>query len=96
MIDFAGYSFDPNKGCFVCQHVLDGHPVLLFAHDEDGEIHFMCGGKDHSVDNLHVICLSHLLEQIRSISEMPTVGPGYMAERSEPGTKWEICTIEDE
>ena len=96
MIDFAGYSFDENKASFVCQHVLDGHPVLLFLHESEGDLQFMCGGGGHSVDNLHVVCLSHLLEQIRSMADVPVIQPGFMAERSEPGSMWKVEAIEDE
>jgi hypothetical protein len=40
MIDLAGYSFDDHKACIVYRHVLDGLPVLGFAHDGEGDLPF--------------------------------------------------------
>jgi hypothetical protein len=93
VIDFAGYSYAENKATIVCSHVLDGTPVLVFVHDSDGDIQFMCGVSGHGVDDAFVVELSHLLEHIRSMSDIPVVEPGFMAERSEPGAPWSIHSV---
>jgi len=92
MIDFAGYSFDDHKAAIVCQHVCEGAPVLLFVHDDDGAVHFMCGASGHDDEDLSVIGLSHLLEQIRSMPNAPIVDPGFLAERVYPGAPWTVTT----
>jgi len=73
--------------------VLSGAPVLLFVHDEDGDIQFMCGESGHGVNDASVVGLTHLLEQIRSMADIPVVEPGYAAERSEPGAPWSISAV---
>ena len=93
MIDFAGYSYAEHKASIACSHVLSGAPVLIFVHDEDGDLHFMCGENGHGVDDLHVVGLVHLSEQIRSIADIPVVKSGQAAERSEPGLPWTISPV---
>jgi hypothetical protein len=93
VIDFAGYSYPENRATIVCSHVLDGAPVLVFVHDEDEDIQLMCGESGHGVDDACVVELSHLLEHIRSMPDIPVVEPGFMAERSEPGAPWSIHSV---
>lgn len=90
MIDFAGYSYPDNKATIACSHVLNGSSVLLFVHELDGDIQFMCGEAGHEPDDAHVVGLEHLLEHIRSMADIPVVEPGFMAERSYPGAAWKI------
>jgi hypothetical protein len=94
MIDFGGYTYDDHKAALACQHVQEGSPVLLFVHDEDGDIHFMCGASGHNEDDLVVIDLSHMLEQMRSMSPMPIVDPGFLAERGYPGARWTVTATQ--
>jgi hypothetical protein len=93
VIDFAGYSYPEHKATIVCSHILSGAPVLVFVHDEDGDIQFMCGESGHGVDDAQVVGLTHLLEHIRSMSDIPVVEPGYTAERSGPGAPWSISPL---
>lgn len=93
MIDFAGYSFAEHKAAIACSHVLSGAPVLVFVHDEDGDIQFMCGESGHSIDDAKVVGISHLLEHIRSMPDIPVVDPGHAAERSEPGAPWSVSPV---
>jgi len=88
MIDLAGYSYDDHKACIICRHVADGYPVLGFGHDEDGDLHFTCGGDGHEESDWQVVGLSHLLEQVRSMTEMPIVHAGFCAERKSPSSTW--------
>jgi len=96
MIDFAGYTYDDNKASFVCTHVGEGFPILLFVHDPEGDIHFMCGAEGHGANDIDVVCLSHLTEQIRSMDQMPTVDPGFMAERTHAGSRWAVEAVPEE
>ena len=91
MIAFAGYNFDDHKAAIACRHVCDGLPVLLYVHDDEGDIHFMCGAADHLDDDLVVVGLSHLMEQVRAMSDIPTVDPGFLAERDFPGADWSVA-----
>jgi hypothetical protein len=93
VIHFAGYSYAEHKATIACSHVLSGAPVLLFVHDEDGDIQFMCGESGHGVNDASVVSLTHLPEQIRSMADIPVVEPGYAAERSEPGAPWSISAV---
>lgn len=81
MIDLAGYSYDDHKACIICRHVAEGYPVLAFAHDEDGDLHFTCGGSEHVESDWQVVGLSHLLEHVRSMKNLPVVDAGFCAER---------------
>ncbi|MBA3526132.1 MAG: hypothetical protein M3438_04875 [Pseudomonadota bacterium] len=94
VVEFAGYTFDDHKASFVCKHVLDGNPILLFIHEIDGDIHFMCGAAGHTMEDIALVGISHLLEHLRSIAELPIVDPGFLAERPEPGGDWEVQAIE--
>lgn len=90
MIDLAGYTYDDHKACIVCRHVIDGLPVLGFAHDEDGDLHFTCGSHRHLEDDWQAVGLSHLLENVRSMNGVPVVHVGYCAERTSAGGAWSV------
>jgi hypothetical protein len=95
MIELAGYTFDDHKACIVCRHVCEAFPVLAFAHDRDGDIHFTCGAVGHEADDWNVIGLSHLLDQVRSMGNMPLVEAGFEATRSHPGAGWELAPLSE-
>ncbi|MFL6793955.1 MAG: hypothetical protein ACJ8D6_02745 [Sphingomicrobium sp.] len=95
MIDFAGYSYAEHKATIACSHVLSGAPVLVFVHDEEGDIHFMCGESGHGADGCRLVGLTHLLEHIRSMPDIPVVEPGYAAERREPGAPWSVSPVSE-
>src|SRR4051794_3066519 len=71
VIEFAGYTFEEQNASIVCQHVLDGHPVLLFVHEADGDVQFMCGAAAHETDDARLVGIVELLEHLRSIANMP-------------------------
>lgn len=93
MIDFAGYSYAEHKASIVCSHVVSGAAVLLFVHDEDGDIQFMCGQPAHGVDDAQLVGLTHLVEHIGSMPDIPVVEPGYAAERTAAGAPWSIIPL---
>jgi len=95
MISFAGFSYPEHKATIACSHVLSGDPVLLFVHDDDGDLHFMCGASGHAVDDYSLVDLSHLSEHIRSMPDVPFVQVGYAAERSSVGAPWSVISASD-
>lgn len=82
--------FPDNFACIVCTHVWDGHPVLVFAHDIDGDIQFYCGEYSHHMTDALVLGLEEISSHLRTMQDIPTVGPGFWAERSEVGGQWSI------
>jgi len=92
-ISFAGYTFDDDKGCFTCQHVLDGAPVLLFVHEADGDLQFMCGAPDHDYDECRLLHAAHLLDAQPDLLMLPTVDFGFEAERPDVRSPWVVSPI---
>ncbi|MDQ3077887.1 MAG: hypothetical protein M3Q83_03485 [Pseudomonadota bacterium] len=95
MMDLAGYTFPENRAAIVCNHVWEGHPVLLFAHDSDGDIQFYWGDDSHSISDALVLGLGEIKEHVQSMQDAPTVRPGFCAERLELGGRWMVRKMED-
>lgn len=95
MIDLAGYTFPENRASIVCTHVWDGRAVLLFVHDSDGDIQFYCGEEGHSGSDALVLGLAELGGHLRSMQDIPTVKPGFFAERAHLGGAWTVQRIEE-
>ncbi|NML09139.1 hypothetical protein HHL08_03090 [Sphingobium sp. AR-3-1] len=95
MIDVAGYAFPENRASIVCKHVWSGVPVLLFAHDSDGDIQFYCGEESHSMSDAWVLGLSEIKDHLRSMDNMPTVRPGQFAERATIESAWIVRNMND-
>jgi hypothetical protein len=95
MIDLAGYTFPESRASIVCTHVWDGHPVLLYAHDSDGDIQFYCGEYSHSMSDALVLGLAEIRGHLQSMQDIPTVDPGCCAERSRMGGAWMIRQMDD-
>jgi hypothetical protein len=93
-ISFAGYIFASDKGCFACSHVMEGAPVLLFAHEDDGDLQFLCGASGHDFEKecrwLHT---RHVLDQQPDLLDLPTVEMGFEAERTSVGAPWIVSPI---
>ena len=82
-ISFAGYIFDDDKGCFACQHVVNGAPVLLFVHEADGDLQFRCGASGHDYDHCRLLHVAHVLEWQPDLLLLPTIDFGFEAERAD-------------
>ncbi|HKY81652.1 MAG TPA: hypothetical protein VJM09_09280 [Sphingobium sp.] len=95
MIDVAGYTFPDNRATIVCTHVWDGRPVLLFVHDSDGDIQFYCGDQSHSMSDALVLGLAEIKDRLLSMADIPTVRPGYCAERSAIGGGWTVRKMDE-
>jgi hypothetical protein len=94
MVSLAGYTYEPDKACFVCQHVFDGAAVLGFAQDEDGDLQVTCGGEAHTGEDWRVVGLGHLDLNRLHLASMPTVDPGYAAERESVDGAWALFRVE--
>ncbi len=90
-ISFAGYTFATDKGCFTCKHVKDGAPVLLFVHEADGDLQFMCGDADHDFETQCIFLhASHVLDWQPDLLSLPIVDFGHMAERADAKSAWVV------
>jgi hypothetical protein len=87
-ISFAGYTFDGDNGCFTCQRVMDGAPVLLFVHEADGDLQFMCGASGHDYSQCVLLHAAHVLEQQPDLLKLPTVDFGFQTERAHMSSPW--------
>jgi hypothetical protein len=94
-ISFAGYTFDADKGCFACQHVLDGAPVLLFVHEGDGDLQFMCGAVGHDYAQCRLFHAAHVLDAQPDLFGLPTVDSGFQAERTDAFSTWVVSPVPD-
>lgn len=95
MIDLAGYTFPDNRASIVCRHVWEGRPILLFAHDDDGDIQFYCGDDGHSGADALVLGLAEIADWLRSMDDLPTVRPGFYAQRPAVEIAWSVHRIEE-
>ncbi len=78
----AGYRYAPNKATIVCQHVFGGgSPGSCFFHDEDGDLQVTCGADEHDWSQGRAVALSEALKWLPHAAELPTVNPGFAAER---------------
>jgi hypothetical protein len=94
VISFAGYSFDGSKGCFTCSHVWEQRaPVLLFIHDTNGDIQFMCGEGGHDSDDCIYLHAHHILESQPDLYDLPRVDFGFEAGRSGVGEPWVVSEL---
>ncbi|MEG8039006.1 hypothetical protein QP166_06470 [Sphingomonas sp. LR60] len=97
-ISFAGYTFDADKGCFTCIHVIDGAPVLLFLHEGNGDLQFMCGVDDHDFEkDCQFVHATHILDEQPDLASLPNVELGHLAERIDAQSPWAVHPLpEDE
>lgn len=93
MIDFAGYSYPPNRACFICKHVMDGSPILAMAHDHESDLQLVCGIVGHMPDDWHVVGVGHIDHKKEVLGDLPTVHVGFAAERASIESPWRIVPI---
>jgi hypothetical protein len=80
----------PDTACFVCDHVLNlQRPILYAAHDEsDGSWQFLCGGTDHTEEQVRIISLLQATKLDASINGLVELAVGFSAERTGQQDKW--------
>lgn len=80
----------PNVVCFVHKKITgEGHPILLFIRsDDDGSWQALTGDEIQSDDELHCVCLSHIVNMDPSIKELADLPIGWWATRESPASPW--------
>ena len=86
-ITIAGYDVPSDRAAIVCKHIVEKADILLFSHDGDGTMQFLCGCEP-SVDNGRVAHVGHVLEQHPDLGHLPLIQPGYEAERASTTSPW--------
>ena len=71
-------------------------PVLLFLHEANGSLQFLCGAESHGADDAVRVHVSHLLDKNPDLLDMPVVDPGHEAERSAQDRTWTVQPIPDD
>ena len=90
IVDFAGYQFEPDRACLICDHVFDNtKQVFQVAHDADGWIQFFCDQRDHKSDETKVASLSELLQRHPYLGGVPIVHSNQYATR-QPDGSWVV------
>ena len=88
-VTIAGHDVAAHIASIVCRHVVEAGEVRIFAHDDDGTMQFLCGC-ELDVNQAMVVGVSHVLEWHPDLAKLPTVSPGFWAERSERGAPWVV------
>ncbi|MBL8892818.1 MAG: hypothetical protein JNL67_22770 [Planctomycetaceae bacterium] len=84
-----------NLGVIIHTSIIrDNRPILVVAHDTDGEWSFMDGGVVLST-NLSMVALREILELDPSLQELGTLPRGHYAERTDRHTPWSIQALDD-
>lgn len=89
-LNFAGFTWSSSKGCRACKHVMQGEAVLLFVHEEDGSLQFLCGAEGHAQDDAIWVHAAHVLDLNADLRHLPTVSFGEEAERTAVGANWKV------
>lgn len=85
----AGHGIHPHLKSYVCTEVFNKErPVLLVAHDEDGDWQLMCGDEHEGEDYARVVGIGHPLGDDPTLAEVLDLRAGEEAERSSVGGPW--------
>lgn len=93
---FEGGQFPRDLGAVVQATVLSGDiPAREVVHTPDGRWHIGDGVSDPTLPGASMVSqISHVVQWNTSIAALATMGPGYVAERSDPGRPWHIAALE--
>jgi hypothetical protein len=83
-----------NRSSITTRQVLEGHPILLVSHDEDGDWQFLCGTTDDEEDG-RVVCLNEILELDGSTTGLADLPIGWDASRDARGKPWQRYEAEE-
>ena len=83
---------DRHTAVYTCQRVMDGAPILMVAHDEDGDWQFLCGGdhEEEGEDEGKLACLECLVAGDPSLNQIAGMCTGAQAERADRESEWEV------
>ena len=77
-----------NRSAITTRYVLEGRPILLVSHDDDGDWQFVCGTTDLTEDG-RVVSLKEILRLDGSTAELADLPVGWEASRGTPGKPWQ-------
>lgn len=93
---FERGQFPSDLGAVVQGTVLSGDiPAREVVHTPDGSWLIGDGVSDPNLPGASMVSnISHAVQWNSSIAELATMGPGHIAERSDPGSPWQIAVLE--
>lgn len=93
---FQGGRFPNDLGAVVQGTVLSGDvPAREVVHASDGSWVIGDGVSDLLLPGATVVShISHAVQWDSSIAALATMGPGHVAERSDPGRPWQVAALE--
>lgn len=93
---FEGDSFPAQLGAVVQRTVLDGHePAREVVHAPDGSWAVGDGVHDPNLPGASVAThIWHAVERNSSVAQLATMPPGHVAERTGPGSPWQVNVLE--
>ncbi len=75
--------------CFTCSHVLnDKSPILYVTHDSDGTWQFLCGGDNHTENDVKIVSLKQIVEIDQSLNGLYEMPKGVGATRENIDDTW--------
>jgi hypothetical protein len=82
-----------NQACFATTRVLDGLPILLVSHDEDGDWQFLCG-TTNEVEDGAVVSLGAVVGLDQTLGDLADLPEGWQARRPTIDGQWRRSKIE--
>lgn len=76
-----------NRACLTTRRVLDGLPILLVSHDQNGDWQFLCGTTNEPKDGA-LVCLGEMVDRNETLGEVADLPDGWRAERRTIGGIW--------
>jgi len=86
------FSDDPHLNVFVSRCVVeDNAPIVLVAHDRQGDWQFIGPVDDPEKDGCKLSCFHCVVERDTSIRTLARLLPGWRASRNGPSDDWAVC-----
>jgi hypothetical protein len=76
-----------NRAVFTTKPVLDGHPILLVSHDQEGDWQFLCGTTSRTED-VKIVSLGCIFERDPTLVQVADLPEGWTASRRTKGVAW--------
>jgi hypothetical protein len=84
-----------NLGVITTTKVLkENHPILLAAHEVDGDWQFLCGTTTEEQD-LHLVCLNEIVQRDPSVNLLADLPEGWCAWRDTVRDEWQREPLEE-
>jgi hypothetical protein len=82
------FSDAKNLGVTTTQQVLDGHPIQIVSHDDDGDWQFLCG-TTNDVDDARMVALEEIVNLDKTLEELAGLPRGEQAQRGSQDAPWQ-------